>query len=456
MMNAFKSLALASLTCACFGSQSVIAGPQYPGSEDIFAVQFTEDGNHLVTGGSGGMSEKYDENFSGGIKLWDVNTGALVTALGQQVHIKTIFGEDYGRIGNRRWGIHSFKDIVINGNYPDGKILLLPSSLGRMDSKTGVELPEFFGGSMDLASAETKRLPLMKTAASKQQCGSTDARYEFVGPIVSSDNGRYAAVVVNTCKKENDRNVPIAQYNSTLHVVDLTSMKVTKTYNDLDSGMYAVGISNNGERVAYVGRDRFAVIDAADDSKQVIEEYKDAIFQIPRQFSTLYFNDKATKLVSLHYVYDITTGKETALSWPEGSPVTKGRTSDVKVAPDLSYFVLVKPKRSLITFGEDGLPRAYGKADKIFVVDTKTGSERELQVSDSRTEGKRCVTDVSPDGRRIAVACSGGMIKVFDAASGNTVWEQRNVGYKRQTLDRNLIQVNNDNAESSWLVAFAN
>ncbi len=431
-MFKLKNLALASL----LGFSCTLANA---GVEDIYAVQFSEDGKHLVTGGSGGISSQYDENFSGGIKLWDVNSGKLVRALGQQVHIQNIFGDDYGRVGNRKWGIQSFKDIVINGNFPDGKIYLLPSSLGKIES-AGMELPDFFGGYVDLKSAETKRMTLSAPTTASKECGNSGT-YEFVGPITASDNGRYAAVVVNTCKQDHDPRMPIAQYDSTLHVVDLSTQQITKTYSELDSGLYAIGISNNGERIAYVGRDNFAVLDVASGDKRVIETYKDSVYQIPRQFSTLYFNESASKLVSLHYIYDIETGKEETLNWPEKSAVTKGRTSGVEVAPDLSYFVLVKPKQSLITFGDDGLPRAYGKADRVFLVDTKTGTEKELALTDSRTEGKRCVTDISPDSRRVAVACAGGLIKVFDSASGNLVWEQRNVGFKRDELDRKLIHV---------------
>ena len=430
-MLKFKHLALA-------GILSVASHTAMAGVEDIFAVQFSEDGKTLVTGGSGGISAEYDENFSGGIKLWDVNSGKLVRALGQQIHIQHIFGNDYGRVGKRKWGIQSFKDIVVNGNFPDGRIYLLPSSLGHIE-KAGVELPDFFGGYLDLKSAKTERLPLdVKSHA--DQCGSNGS-YEFIGPVAPADNGRFAAVVVNTCKQQSDRAVPIAQYDSTLYVVDLSSKKVIKQFPKLDSGLYAIGISNQGDRVAYVGRDNFAVLDINDGKQHVIENYDNAVYQIPRQFSTLYFNAEATKLVSLHFIYDIDRGSEKELNWPKDSAVTKGRTSGVKVAPDLSYFVLVKPKRSLITFGDDGLPRAYGKADKVFVVNTHTGKQKELALTDSRTEGKRCVTDISPDSRRVAVACAGGLIKVFDAHSGHLVWEQKNVGYKHDDLDRNLMQV---------------
>lgn len=438
-MNGLKSLFIVSFAFA----SCLSAAQSHAGAEDIYAVQFSADGKHLVTGGSGGHSSEYDENFSGGIKLWDVGTGELIKAFGQQVDIQSIFGDQHGRVGKRRWNIHSFKDIVVSGNYPDGKIVLLPSSLGRIEDRSDVHLPELIGGYFNLDNNKPARIPLSAKSKGKH-CGN-DSAYEFIGPVAAADNGRYAAVVVNTCKSENDRNVPIAQYDSTLHIVDLSNMSVERTVENLDSGIYAIGIANSGDRVAYVGRDQFAVMDVGSNKKQVIETYpENAVYQVPRQFSTLYFNEQANKLVSLHYIYNIQTGDEKELAWGEDSAVNKGRTSAVSVAPDLSYFVLVKPKRSFITFGEDGLPRSYGKADKVFVVDINTGEERELEVTDARTEGKRCATDISPDSRRVAVACAGGLIKVFDATSGNLVWEQRNVGYKRHDLDKNLIQVKQD------------
>lgn len=437
-MNGLKSLFIVSFA---FAGHLGLSQAQ-AGAEDIYAVQFSADGKHLVTGGSGGHSLEYDENFSGGIKLWDVGSGQLVRAFGQQADIQTIFGDQHGRVGKRRWDIHSFKDIVVTGNYPDGKVVLLPSSLGRIQDRTEVQLPELIGGYFNLDGKQPARIPLTANSQTKG-CG-TDNAYEFIGPVAASDNGRYAAVVVNTCKAENDRQVPIAQYDSTLHIVDLQDMSTKRTVEGLDSGLYAIGVANQGNRIAYVGRDRFAVMDLDSRKRQVIEEYPDAVYQVPRQFSTLYFNEEATRLVSLHYIYDIETGNEKELAWGEESAVNKGRTSAVSVAPDLSYFVLVKPKRSFITFDDKGLPRSYGKADKVFVVNIQTAEERELKVTDARTEGKRCATDISPDSRRVAVACAGGLIKVFDASSGNLVWEQRNVGYKRHDLDKNLIKVRYD------------
>ncbi|MBI5462059.1 MAG: WD40 repeat domain-containing protein [Gammaproteobacteria bacterium] len=434
-MNVLKTLFVVSFACAWYG----VAQSAHAADDDIYAVQFSEDGKFLVTGGSGGNSPQLD--YSGGIKLWDVEHGTLVKAFGAQGDIDNIFGAEYSPVGKRRWGIDSFKDIVMTGSYPNGKVVLLPSSLGRLDDASNVQLPNFIGGYMDLASAQTDRIPLEHEVAAARTCGDTNAAYEYIGPVVASENGRYAAVVVNTCKQKMEPNIPVAQYDSTVHVMDLRTLKITKSFPRVDSGIYAAGVTDNGERVAFVGRDRFAVMDTQTGTRHEIEKYENAVFQLPRQFSSLYFNDKGNKLVSLHFVYDIETGKETEFAWKPESAVNKGRTASMKVAPDLSYFVLVKPKKSLVVFGEDGLPRSYGKSDRVIVVDTKTGGERELAITDSRTEGKRCVTDISPDSRHVAVACMGGIIKVFDVASGKIEWEQRNVGYKAEDMDKNLIHV---------------
>lgn len=442
-MNKMKTLFIVSFAFAWYG----IAQTSHAADDDIYAIQFSEDGKYLVTGGAGGNSPQLSHD--GGIKIWDVNGGKLVKAFGQQADLDSMFGAEYGSVGKRRWGIDSFKDIVLTGSYPDGKIVVLPTSLGRMDKSSNVQLPGFIGGYMDFTSNQTDRIPLEQKTASARTCGDTNAAYEFIGPVVASDNGRYAAVVVNTCKKELEAKIPVAQYDSTLHVMDLQTLKVTQTYPKIDSGVYAAGVTDNGERVAFVGRDRFAVIDTKTGAQHQIEKYENAVYQLPRQFSSLQFNDNGNKLVSLHYVYDIDTGKETEFTWKDDSVVNKGRTASVKVAPDLSYFVLVKPKKSLIVFGEDGLPRSYGKADRVIVVDTKTGGERDLAISDSRTEGKRCVTDISHDSRRVAVACMGGMIKVFDVVSGNLVWEQRNVGFSKPAMDKNLINVRRDTTD--WM-----
>lgn len=435
-MNVLKSLFVLSFAFAWYGT----APSSHAADDDIYAIQFSADGKYLVTGGSGGNSPQLDH--SGGIKLWDVESGKLVKAFGQQADIDAIFGADYGQIGKRRWGINSFKDIVLTGSYPDGKVLLLPSSLGHQENDN-VQLPGFIGGYMDLATSHSDRIPLASKAASGRSCGEQRAAYEFIGPVVASENGRFAAVVVNTCKQDKQPDMPVAQYDSTLHVMDLQSLKITRSFDNIDSGIYAAGITDDGARIAFVGRDQFAVVDVASGKQHRIEQYQNAVFQIPRQFSSLYFNEQGSKLVSLHYVYDIETGKETEFNWSNDSVVNKGRTASVKVAPNISYFVLVKPKKSFIVFGEDGLPRSYGKSDRVVIVDTKTGQERDLEISDSRTEGKHCVTDISPDSRRVAVACMGGLIKVFDVASGKLVWQQRNIGQRNAPMSKDLIQARN-------------
>lgn len=441
-MNVLKTLFVVSFACAWYG----VAQSSHAADDDVYAIQFSEDGKYLVTGGSGGNSPQLE--YSGGIKVWDVQKGELVKSFGAQTDLDNIFGAEYGQVGKRRWGINSFKDVVLTGSYPHGKVVLLPSSLGRMDKASNVKLPGFIGGYMDLASDQSKRIPLEHAAADARTCGAANAAYEYIGPVVASENGRYAAVVVNTCKQEKTPDMPVAQYDSTLHVMDLRTLQITKSFPKIDSGVYAAGVTDDGGRVAYVGRDRFAVVDTASGKQREVEKYENAVFEIPRQFSSLYFNNKGNKLVSLRFVYDIDTGKETEFAWKKDSVVNKGRTASVKVAPDMSYFVLVKPKKSLVVFGDDGLPRSYGKADRVIVVDTKTGDERDLAISDLRTEGKHCVTDISPDSRRVAVACMGGLLKVFDIASGDVVWEQRSAGFKNQDKDKNLIQVR---ALSEWL-----
>lgn len=45
-----------------------------------------------------------------------------------------------------------------------------------------------------------------------------------------------------------------------------------------------------------------------------------------------------------------------------------------------------------------------------------------------------------PDSPRIAVACAGGLIKVFDAVTYKPLWEECNIGYRREELDKRLIQ----------------
>lgn len=407
---------------------------------DLYAVQFSEDSKYLITGGSGGRSTQFDANYTGGIKIWDARSGELLKAFGQQKDIYGLFGDNFGRVGKARWTIHSFRDVVFNGSYPQGKVLLLPSSLGEIKGADGISLPPFIGGYMDFSAGSVQPIALDAHLKSGHACGSHGAAYEYVGPMVASGNGHYAAVVVNTCKQGGDPARTTAAYDSTLHLMDLNTLAVTHSFENIDSGIYAVGVTDNGERIAYVGRDRFAVLDVARDKRYTVEEYAGGVFELPRQFSTLYFDQTGNKLVSLHHIYDIAAGTEQALSWPADSAITTGKTSSVRVAPDLSFFVLVKPERSMILFDDDGLPQTYGRADHVVMVDIGNGRQAELPLTDSRVEGKHCVTDVSPDSQRIAVACTGGLIKVFDAVSCKPLWEQRNIGYRQDELDERLIQ----------------
>jgi hypothetical protein len=206
----------------------------------------------------------------------------------------------------------------------------------------------------------------------------------------------------------------------------------------IDAGVYALGITDTGNRVAFVGRDQFAVIDLDSGKQSVVESYPNSEFMIPRQFSTLQFSKDGTKLISLRNIYDIATGTEQNLKWAEGEDTKPRRISSVKVAPDLSFFAIVAPKRSLITFGEDGLPQSYGKADKVLLLDTNTGVRTELEITDSMTEGKRCVTDISPDSSRVAVGCKGGLLRVYEARTGALIWNKQNLGKKE---DNGLMHV---------------
>ena len=54
------------------------------------------------------------------------------------------------------------------------------------------------------------------------------------------------------------------------------------------------------------------------------------------------------------------------------------------------------------------------------------------------TEGKRCVTDISPDSSRVTVGCRGGLLGVCHARTGKLIWHKRNIGKKQ---DNGLMQV---------------
>jgi WD40 repeat protein len=95
-------------------------------------------------------------------------------------------------------------------------------------------------------------------------------------------------------------------------------------------------------------------------------------------------------------------------------------------------------------FGDDGLPHSYGKADKVILLNTKTGERTELEVTKSMTEGKRCVTDISPDSKRVAVGCKGGLLRVYNASNGKLLWNKQNIG---KAQDNGLMQVQYDSTD---------
>jgi WD40 repeat protein len=305
------------------------------------------------------------------------------------------------------------------------------------------QMPDFIGGYIDLNDHHAERIEVSQLSSEKGNCDPKTGFHDYVGPIVPSSNGKFAAIVVNTCKAvmdKNDRQVGF-EYRSDLHVMDLAGFKVIKTVKKIDAGVYALGITDNGKRIAFVGRDQFAVVDLDSGKRHVVESYPNSAFLIPRQFSTLQFSKDGSKLVSLRNIYDIDTGTEQTLEWTEGDSKKPRRISSISVAPDLSYFAMVMPKRSLIMFGDDGLPHSYGKADKVVLMDTRTGKRTELEITNSMTEGKRCVTDVSPDSERVAVGCKGGLLRVYNARTGEMLWDKQNIGREE---DNGLMHVRYD------------
>lgn len=428
---------------------SLFSGTCLASEADIYAVHFTEDGKYLVTGGAGGFTLAESTEHSGGIKIWNSETGSLVEALGQRDDLDTIFGDSYGRVGDRRWGISNFKDVVVTGSYPNGKILLLPSSLGRMGDNANVQMPDFIGGYLDFSGHEASRIELAELTKKKGNCDAKTGFHDYVGPIVPANNGNFAAIVVNTCTAttgKDDQQIGF-EYRSDLHIIDLAKFKIIKSVEHIDAGVYALGITDAGNRVAFVGRDQFAIMDLDSGKRTIVESYPNSEFMIPRQFSTLQFSKDGGKLISLRNIYDIATGTEQNLKWAEGEAKKPRRISSVKVAPDLSFFAIVMPKRSLITFGDDGLPQSYGKADKVILLDTSTGIRTELEITESMTEGKRCVTDISPDSARVAVACKGGLLRVYEARTGELLWNKQNLGKKE---DNGLIQAQHDALENFY------
>ncbi len=436
-MNCSKLIKTTALSLA------LLSGASHASDADIYSIHFSEDGKNLITGGAGGYTLADNVQYTGGIKIWDAKTGALIEAMGDRKDLDSLFGNQYGRVGNRRWGISNFKDVVMTGSYPNGKVLLLPSSLGRVGNSEKNQLPGFIGGYLDFSGKHPARIALPNLSAKNGNCDPKTGFHDYVGPIVPSNNGKFAAIVVNTCTaRTNDKDQQIAfEYNSDLHIMDLEKFSVIKTIEHIDAGVYALGITDSGKRIAFVGRDQFAIIDMDTNKRHVVETYSDSDFMIPRQFSSLQFSKDGKQLISLRNVYDIETGKEHALKWANGGAKKPRRISSVRVSPDLKFFAIVMPKRSLITFGDDGLPHSYGKADKVILLSTTTGERTELEVTDSMTEGKRCVTDISPDSQRVAVGCKGGLLRVYDSHTGKLIWRKQNIGKKS---DNGLMQVEYD------------
>jgi WD40 repeat protein len=434
LSNLFKTTTL---------SLALLCGTTHAAEEDIYSVHFSADGKHIITGGAGGFTLADNEKYTGGIKIWNSETGTVVDAMGQRADLDSIFGEKYGRVGDRRWGISNFKDVVLTGSYPNGKVLLLPSSLGRIVDNKDRQMPDFIGGYIDMHDHHAERIELSQLAREQGDCDPKNGFHDYVGPIVPSSNGKYAAIVVNTCKAVKDRQDRQVgfEYRSDLQVMDLAAFKVIKTVNRIDAGVYALGITDNGARVAFVGRDQFAILDLDSGKRHVVESYPNSAFLIPRQFSTLQFSKDGSKLVSLRNIYDIDSGTEQPLKWAEDDGKKPRRISSISVAPDLSYFAMVVPKRSLIMFGDDGLPHSYGKADKVVLLDTRSGKRTELEITQSLTEGKRCVTDISPDSERVAVGCKGGLLRVYNARTGEMLWDKQNIG---KESDNGLMHVRND------------
>ncbi len=407
---------------------------------DIYSVQFSEDGKYIITGGNGGYTLAKEDQHSGGIKVWDSSNGRLIESMGKRGDLDTVFGNTYGRIGGRRWGISNFKDVVLNGSYPNGKVILLPSSLGLMVNQNDVKMPGIVGAHMDFAGKPVEQIDFNQFTKEKGDCAAGSGFHDYIGPIVPSDNGKYAAIVVNTChaQKASTDGAVRYEYNSDLHIMDLSNLKVSRSIKNIDAGVYALGISDNGKRAAFVGRDSFTVLDLKSGDKHIVEAYEDAQFVIPRQFSKLHFTKDGNKLVSLRNIYDINTGEEAELKWVSSKIKKPRRISSIKIAPNLDYFALVIPKRSLIMFGDDGLPQSYGKADKVLLLNAKTGKQIELEVTDSMNEGKRCVTDISPDSKRVVVGCKGGILRIYSAKTGKVIWKKHNIG-KKDTA-RHLLQ----------------
>lgn len=423
---------------ACLLAISITCSVSLAGNAQIFAVQFSEDGKYLATGGSAGNSLFYDRAFTGGIKIWDAKSGSLVKSFGQLVELNQMFGDNYGRIATRKKGIHSFRDMLFNGSFPDGKIILLPSSLGKMEGVKDMRAPSFIGGYFNLDSGEGQRIQLDHGKVGLQRCAGAKGAYDYIGPIVASHNGRYAVASVNECKPLSANGI----YQSSLYVLELATGKVLGNFPNVASGVYALGVADNGKRIAFVGAQQFAVIDVDNGNLHPVADYGDEVFMIPRQFSELFFSKDSTKLISLRYIYDIETGKEQTLPWKNANFDKTKYIKNVKVAPDLSYFVIVKPRKAQLDFTDEGLPISVRGSDQIVLLDPYSGKATELSLPEKSYS--KCITDVSPDSSLVAVGCKKGLIRVYSAKTGALVWEQTNKEYKGSpTKKQPLIQALN-------------
>jgi WD40 repeat protein len=445
-MRFFRTKLLPTLALTALAS----FGQAHADDADIYAIKFSDDGNYLVTGGYAGDKASYDNDFSGGIKVWDANNGTFIKGFGQLSNLNHLFGASYGRMGVPTLPISNFRDIIVSGSYPNGRIIVLPNSLGRFDTASATTAPSFIGGYFNLNSGDSQRLSLNRDESGNKNCGNTKSPKDYIGPMVASENGHYAAIVVNTCRlapdKENGKGATRAEYDSSMYVMDLSTFAVTKYLHNVDAGVYALGIANNGKRVAYVGTHSFSVVDTDTLKTRVVEDYPNAEFKMPFQFSQLYFSGDASKLVSLRYVYDIDKGVETQLNWKNAALDAKAsKITSMKVAPDMSYYLLVMQHSPLIQFDADG--QSFVKEprhDSVGIMDAKTGKMKLLEISDPDLAANYCVTDISRDSKRVAVGCLGGLLKTFDVATGKTLWENRNVGYKnRNVIPDHLKQVQN-------------
>lgn len=419
-----------SLALGCLLQANAIADTQYPNG--LYAVQFSEDGRYLATGGSAGSQLFRDQSFGGGIKIWDLQEKKLVKSFGQLSELHHIFGEDNNRVTRKQKGITNFQDIVFNGSFPNGKVVLLPSSLGKQD-QSDIRAPAFIGASYGIQDSLSNPISFNHGMTGSTKCGySTKGAYDFIGPMVASDNGRFAAVVVNTCETgaaTSATNTRDSQYHSSLFVIDLNDNHVVNSFSNIDSGVYGVGISNNGSRVVYVGANHFQAIDVADGKQHLIAKYENEIFTMPQSFSALYLSEDGKNLISLRHVYNIDTGVEQKLTWKNEQVEKARQIGGLKVSRNQNFFVVVIPNKGSLAFSDKGTAFAKGAGDEVLVMDAKTGKATTLAMSDKgEASFSHCVTDISPDNSKVAVACNQGRVRIFDAASGKVVWQQNDIG----------------------------